>query len=269
MNWEKITCGDFKRSVEATGGVCLVPVGCLEKHGNHLPLGTDIAIARAVAERASLIEPFMVFPYYPFGFVSEVRHKAGTVSLSFELQHRILEQLCGEIARNGFRKIVFGNGHGGNSHSLRAFAQSQLDRRCDYVVYVTDLWGLTPAQQETLSRKHGFPTVNMHGDRVETSCLMALAPGDVHMERCVPGEGDSLNRLSALENQGIFTALNWYGSFPQQLAGDPSGASAAYGADILDCNALNLVAAIREIKKTDLPARLLAEFQDAAEQPGV
>lgn len=265
MRWEELSASDFEASVEAAGGICLVPIGCLERHGDHLPLGTDTAIAREVACRAAAVEPFVIFPYYPFGFVSEVRHHPGTVALPLRLQLELLEATCDEIARNGFRKIVLGNGHGGNGHFLRAFAQAQLDRRCGYLVYVFDVWGLTEAQQKALTAKHGRPPLTQHGDLVETSCLLAIAPERVRMDRVVPGAGDALGRMRPIEQQGLFTALNWYGDYPQQLAGDPAGATAEYGHDILEANAQNLVSAIRAIRRDETGLRLLEEFYDASE----
>ncbi len=102
---------DFAQAMEQTKGVCLVPLGCLEKHGNHMPLGTDVATAREVSIRAAEKEAAMVFPYIPFGIVAEVKHKQGTVAISSHLQYQMLEELCDELARNGYTKILFVNGH--------------------------------------------------------------------------------------------------------------------------------------------------------------
>jgi creatinine amidohydrolase len=265
MNWEELSAYEFADAVGTCGGVCLWPIGCLEKHGNHLPLGTDIAVAREVARRAAAAEPFLIFPYYPFGFVSEVRHKVGTVSLAAEVQCRVLEQTCDEIARNGCRKIILGSGHGGNSHSLRAFALSLLDRRRDYLVYVLELWRLTPEQTQELTATHGRPPESHHADLVETSQMMAINPPLVHLDRIVPGEGVARRRLKELERRGVYTALNWYGDYPEQIAGDPAGASATYGQDVLDFHVRNLVDAVRAIKQSDAPLDLLREFYDAAD----
>ncbi|MCL1888731.1 MAG: creatininase family protein, partial [Kiritimatiellaeota bacterium] len=70
MNWEKLNIVEFHEAVAKSKGVCLLPMGCLEKHGDHLPLGTDLLCAREVAFRAADIEPAVVFPNYPFGQVS-------------------------------------------------------------------------------------------------------------------------------------------------------------------------------------------------------
>lgn len=76
MFWEQITVDQFAAARETCGGVCVIPIGCLEKHGNQLPLGTDILTARtAAALAAGKKSEVMIFPYLPFGIVSEVKHK--------------------------------------------------------------------------------------------------------------------------------------------------------------------------------------------------
>ena len=70
--WRDMTCAEFAEAVKATKGVCVVPIGCLEKHGNHLPLATDSIVAHEVCVRAASLEPVIVFPFCPFGRVVEV-----------------------------------------------------------------------------------------------------------------------------------------------------------------------------------------------------
>ena len=81
MFWEELNVNDFAASIDVTKGVCVFPIGCLEKHGNHLPLGTDIYIARDIAARAAKLEEMMIFPSYPLGVVAEVKHKAVTIGI--------------------------------------------------------------------------------------------------------------------------------------------------------------------------------------------
>ena len=121
MQWENLNIDEFDDGLIQSKGVVLVPIGCLEKHGSHMPLGTDITIAREMAIRASAIESAMVFPYIPFGIVGEVKHKLGTISLSSNLIYHLLEELCDELVRNGFNKIIFVDGHGGNTNFLKYF----------------------------------------------------------------------------------------------------------------------------------------------------
>ncbi|MFR3404684.1 MAG: creatininase family protein [Blautia faecis] len=73
MYWDELTADHFAEAVQETK-VCVIPMGVVEKHGSHLPLGTDMIIGRTIAEMAAKIEPFVIFPYYCFGQINEARH---------------------------------------------------------------------------------------------------------------------------------------------------------------------------------------------------
>ena len=73
MLWENLTVEEFKESLKITKGVAIIPIGCLEKHGYHMPLGTDMFIAKNLAIKASEIEPAMVVPIAPYGIISEAQ----------------------------------------------------------------------------------------------------------------------------------------------------------------------------------------------------
>ena len=137
--WEELTAGDFKEAIAKSQGTCLLPFGILEKHGPHLPIGTDLLNARYVAEHAAEEEYAIIFPEYFAGQIFEAKHEPGTVAYSPELQLRLLQETTDEMARNGCKKVVIVNAHGGNEYLLPYFAQSQLYKPHDYVVYVQ--WG--------------------------------------------------------------------------------------------------------------------------------
>lgn len=267
MFWEELRVGQFRESFEKTGGVCLVPLGCLEKHGGHLPLGTDIYIAREIAARAAALEEMMVFPFYPLGIVAEVRHKLGTVAVPSTLQFQVLEAMLDEIARNGYKKIILGNGHGGNSNFLSYFAQAMLERKKDYTVYVYELWRYTQEQEAALAAKYGPIPPGGHADLIESSNMLAIRPDCVDMSLADREQSQPLDRGAWAESQGVFTGINWYAAFPEQTAGDPTGASAAFGEDMLSFNAQNLAEAVRAIKEDELLPGLFAEFYRKAEAP--
>ena len=81
MRWEELTGDAFVTAVEQSQGVCLVPLSVVERHGHHLPLGTDTYIGRAVVTRAAAIEPAVVFPDYIFTQIPEARHLPGTIAI--------------------------------------------------------------------------------------------------------------------------------------------------------------------------------------------
>src|SRR4030088_994293 len=137
--WEELSAADFRRAVEQSKGTCILPFGILEKHGPHLPLGTDLSNVRYAALHGAEKEYAVVFPEYYFGQIFEAKHEPGTIAYSRDLQLRLLQETTDEMARNGWKKSLIDNGHGGNEILLPYFGQSQLEKRRDYVVYVQ--WG--------------------------------------------------------------------------------------------------------------------------------
>ena len=78
----------------------------------------------------------VVYPEYYFGQIFEAKHEPGTIAYSAKLQLELLQETTDEMARNGCKKIIIVNGHGGNNSLLPFFAQSQMASPRDYVVYV-------------------------------------------------------------------------------------------------------------------------------------
>ena len=112
MEWDKLTSTEFPDAVTAAQGLCLLPFGCIEKHGDHLPLGMDSMAAYEIACAAAQTEPAVVFPYHFLGAIVEGRHQPGTIGLKYELLIPLMENIFDEIGRNGFRKILIVNFHG-------------------------------------------------------------------------------------------------------------------------------------------------------------
>src|SRR5450755_2670520 len=164
VHWEELTAADFREGVHRSQGTCLLPFGILEKHGPHLPLGTDLLDVRYAALHATEQEYAVVFPEYYFGQIAEARHEPGTVAYSRTLQLALLQETTDEMARNGCKKVLIVNGHGGNDSLLPYFAQTQLDKPHDYVVYVLGSVA-TPAGGP--ARKSAGP--DQHAGESETS----------------------------------------------------------------------------------------------------
>src|SRR5499427_6985939 len=126
VKWEELTADDFRQAIQQSKGTCLLPFGILEKHGPHLPLGTDLLNVRYAALHAADQEFAVVFPEYYFGQIFEAKHEPGTVAYSSHLQLKLLGETTDEMARNGCKKVIIVNGHGGNEHLLPFFAQAQM-----------------------------------------------------------------------------------------------------------------------------------------------
>ena len=133
--WDELVASDFPKALEKSSHTCILPIGILEKHGPHSPLGTDLIHVREWAAHAVKEEYAVVFPDYFYGQINEARHQPGTFALPSKVIWDLLEATCDEIARNGFDKIIILNGHGGNPEFLEFFMQSLLNKRHNYAVY--------------------------------------------------------------------------------------------------------------------------------------
>lgn len=269
MFWEEQNVNDFYHSLEKTKGVCVFPIGCIEKHGNHLPLGTDVYTSREIAARASRLEEIMIFPSWPLGIVAEVKHKAGTIAVSSQLQFALLEEIFAEISRNGYKKIVFCSGHGGNTNFLNYFTQACLEKPRDYVVYNVACLRITPEQHADLSSRFGEIPPGGHADYNETASVMAIRPDLVQMELMDPQQSYGLGRSAWYESHGVSTGINWYAEHPEHFAGNPTGATAEYGEALLNYQAQNLAEVLRKIKNDDLIPNLFDEFYSKMHNPEI
>ncbi len=267
--WEDLTVDGFAEAVKATEGVVLVPFGCLEKHGHHMPLGTDSFVACEVARRAAEKESAVVFPFSPFGMVAEVRHILGTMALSAETMRRVFDEMCSEFARNGLKKIIIVNDHGGNSAFLQEFLRSRLEKRRDYQVYSWFKW-FRPKQWEAFAAKFGGkPPALGHACVVEASEILRLRPDTMRMDRVDPKEGENLRRNDRFAALGVQHPVDWYANYPTQFAGDPRQATPELGEWLLDGFSDVLASLIRLVKTSPLVPGLLEEFYSSAESPHV
>jgi creatinine amidohydrolase len=238
--WEELTAGEFKEAIAKAQGTCLLPFGILEKHGPHLPLGTDLLNVRYVAEHAAQQEYAVIFPEYYAGQIFEAKHEPGTIAYSPELQLRLLQETTDEMARNGCKKVVIVNGHGGNEDLLPYFAQTQLYKPHDYVVYVQ--WG-HEATKKVGAEMNG---PDWHAGQSETSNVLVTHPNLVHMERAGDESGADQKRVKLPEN--VYTGIWWYARFPNHYSGDASTATREQGELDVQSWVNTVVRAIKAIK---------------------
>jgi len=266
VQWEELTASDFPEAVERSKGVCVVPIGVIEKHGPHLPLGTDVIAARAISVRAAEQEYAVVLPSYWFGQIFEAKHRPGCIALRESLLTPLLQGVCDEIARNGFGKILIVNGHGGNNSWLNYFTQIQLDLRREYVVYVVSAEGFIKDDallREVQTRRKA--TGEAHAGEVETSVIMAIRPELVQIQRTGEEDAQAQGRLKHL--RGVTTGIWWYADFPNHYAGDAQKASAELGERVLEAAAAGLADVIGAVKEDTAAARLQDQFFIQAEDP--
>jgi creatinine amidohydrolase len=215
---------------------------------------------RYASLQAAAQEYAVVFPEYYFGQIFEAKHEPGTVAYSTELQLRLLQETTDEMARNGCKKIIIVNGHGGNEHLLPFFAQGQLDRPHDYVVYVLD----------GERRRAGGPPrkstgIDYHAGENETSNTIVSRPDLVHLDRSASESGADQKRLNLPEN--LYTGIWWYARFPNHYSGDGSAATKELGEWNMQGWVDGIVECIRAVKADDTSLKLQNEFYEKGKHP--
>ncbi len=260
VKWEELTAEDFRQAIQQSKGTCLLPFGILEKHGPHLPLGTDLLNVRYATLHAAEQEFAVVFPEYYFGQIFEAKHEPGTVAYSVELQLKLLQETTDEMARNGCKKIVIVNGHGGNEHLLPYFAQAQMANPKDYVVYVLDGERSRPggpAKQST--------GIDYHAGENESSNTLYTHPELTHIDRAKRESGADQKRQNLPEF--LYTGVWWYARFPEHYSGDGSVATKELGEWNVQGWISTIVEAIRAVKADDASLKIQNEFYEKSKHP--
>ena len=260
VKWEELTAEDFRTAIQQAKGTCLLPFGILEKHGPHLPLGTDLLNVRYAALHAAEQEFAVVFPEYYFGQIFEAKHQPGTVAYSMELQLKLLQETSDEMARNGCKKVIIVNGHGGNEHLLPYFAQAQMASTKDYVVYVLDGERSRPGGPAKKSAG-----VDYHAGENETSDTLYTHPELTHVDRAGRESGADQKRQNLPEF--LYTGIWWYARFPNHYSGDGSVATKELGEWNVQGWISTIAAAIRAVKADDTSLKIQNEFYEKSKHP--
>lgn len=261
---EELTAPDYIKAVEKSSKTCILPIGVFEKHGPHLPLGTDLYAAREFAIRAAEKEYTVVFPWYYFSQINEAKQQPGTIAYSPELIWKVLQETLDELARNGFDRIIIVNGHGGNNAFLNYFGMAQLSERRSYSLYL-----FQPANDPEVLKKAEELTqhdpYDQHAGNKESSVMKAIIPEFVHLERAGQQSGIDQDRLKNLSN--VYTGIWWYAKYPNHYSGDGTKANAQAGELLINSTVNQLIKMIQAVKKDEVTPALQKQFFDESENP--
>ena len=263
MRWENLTSSTFAEAINQTQGVGIIPIGVLESHASHLPLGTDMFVAHHVACQAAEQEPVIVFPQYPFSINHETAHLPGGVVIKRELAFALLENICDEMHRNGLTKIVLLSGHGGNRYFLPLFVQTLPEKAKEYVVYFADL-PYSPEVASILEHPE-----NGHACEAETSMIRHINDALVLMDQVPPQPFTNAQRNAEVANQGGYSQVDWYAQYPHMYVGDAHKATAEKGEQLLALQCEALVALVRAVKADSVAPGLVEEFNRRQLRPNI
>jgi creatinine amidohydrolase len=260
---EDITSPRFPKAVELAGGVCIIPMGIIEKHGPALPLGTDLYESREIAFTAAQKEYAVVFPPYFTGQIFEAKHQPGAIAYSPELMWKMLEETCNELSRNGLKKIILMNGHGGNTSFIQYFCQSQLAAQHDYVVVLFRPETNPQYEKEIASLKKA--KLDGHAGEEETSMMTFIAPSLVDQDALKSESGLDQNRLAKMPFG--YTGIWWYAKYPNHFASDINTPNKRLGELLVTSDASQLAELVKFMKSDKTVQQLQDEFFKRANNP--
>jgi len=257
--WDELTASDWSRALEKSARTCILPIGILEKHGPHVPIGSDLIKVREWAARAAQKEYAVVFPDYFYGQINEAKHQPGTFSLPERVVWDMIEATCDEIARNGFNKIVIINGHGGNPDFLRYFIQTRLEKRHNYAVFFFQPSSDSAFSTQMAKLHQSDPKNDAHAGERETSELLYLRPDLVKMDSAANESGDNQKRLLIPD---MYTAIWWYANYPNHYAGEGAKATRQLGELVTEHTITSLARALKAVKADTQTLKLQEEYFD-------
>lgn len=236
--WGELTRSDIA-DLRDQGALPIVPVGAVEQHADHLAVDTDATNSfEAVKRAAALTEAkVLVLPVQSYAFSPHHKAWPGTVSLSAATLTSVLLDIGNSLHATGFRRMLFVNGHGGNTGPLLSACNTLI---CDGVGagFVNYFDPGQPLWVEALGGSHKRLG---HACEYETSVQMTLRPERAARiqervsrlpARLLPPFGGRTDNEQVLLEQG----LNWAWLFNEGdggYFGDPSAASPAQGEKLL------------------------------------
>jgi creatinine amidohydrolase len=245
--------GPAVASTLTSDSVIVVPIGAVEHHGAHLPLITDALLAESIASAAvergaSAGLDLWQLPTLSYGKSDEHYWAPGTMWLRWETLIPTLVDIGRSVANTPARRIVFMNGHGGNTALLQV-ANRELRRLFGLMTFT-----MGAGYVRAGSGRNGEPDelgFGIHGGHSETSLVMHLRPDLVDIslaERHVP---EHMVPLEFIGFNGYPVTFGWLSNdFDDSgVIGDPTGASAEAGAVIFEESVERAVAALTEISR--------------------
>lgn len=237
----------------------VIPVGSLENHGLHMPLGTDFLIPDEIARLINEKSPILIAPTLNYGATDDLEGFPGTVTLGTEGLIALLRTICDQLYNYGFRHFLILNGHGGNTAAIQAVGM-HLYRKGAYLANLN--WWLMAGQLNP-------QWAGGHGGGEETAGVMAVDPKLIKTEYLNLPE-DIRNDLGEDLPYGAWTNINYKGvsiTVPRQIKditdngwlvhsfkGDvPTRATETWGKEMLAAVADYIIDFSEKFEKAELP----------------
>lgn len=220
--------------------VAVLPIGAVEQHGPHLPVGTDYLAAEDVAlmamEKLNSESQFFLLPTVTYALSIEHIHVPGTITLMPETLIHVLTDIGDSLLRLGVKKLVLVNGHGGNDSAIQI--AGRLLRGKGMMVYMVNGGAIRDAL--------GAKEYHVHADCIETSVMMASHPEGVDAEQITQHLSTSIDKWhEAADCRGDLISC-WYidDISVDGVVGDPILSTAEFGREFMEKQSEKIARAI-------------------------
>ena len=236
MRWEELTSPEIG-ALDREKTVVILPLGSVEQHGNHMPLGTDTILAQSVSlAAAGELDDVVVLPPPWYGFSAHHMRFPGSVTLSAETLMAVVGDIVAAVVKHGFRRILIVNGHGGNNGVIDVLA-STLGHKHYGQARIAALTYFQLAREAIAELRESEPGGMGHACEFETALLMHLRPDLVKMEHATtlyPDAGSRYLTTDLLGSSKVRTYLDFKDLSESGVLGDPSFSTPEKGARFFD-----------------------------------
>lgn len=233
--WAQLSTRDFA-ALDPERTVAVLPLGATEQHGPHLSLAVDTVLVDGVVDAAlthlAATDPVLVLPTQTVGLSTEHLAFAGTLTLSPQTVMQLWCDLGASVARAGVKKLLMFNAHGGHVGLMDVVAR-ELRAQHGLIVYSSSWYNLPLDASVTAQFSAQELRFGIHAGDIETSMMLALAPGQVDMGQAQNFASTSQERAAryAVLGNGKSAKLGWHMQDynPQGAAGNAAAATVAKG----------------------------------------
>jgi creatinine amidohydrolase len=213
--------------------IIVLPIGSMEEHGAHLPLGSDTFEIDFIVERLSKKMDLLILPTINYGNCGSTYNFPGTISIGFETLKSLIIDILREIIRHKGRRVLVISGHAGSNHmvAMRQAAQTMVKGTPGLKIMVMSDYDLVPGY-----KGGSIPSWDGHAGKAETSRMLNIRP-DIS-KRGKTATKAKYQEFMILPNPEI--------QFPTGVSGDPRRASAELGRKIDEYVLRRLMALIKK-----------------------
>ncbi len=256
--YERLSWPEVRRAA-AEDRVALIPVATLEDHGPHLPVDCDLRIVSEICRRAAGAAPAetVLLPPIPHGYDPHHMDFPGALTIGWDTFTRYCRDVGSSLARHGFTRILYLNGHGSNQNLVETAARLVNVEHPGVLAaaafYLTSPEGLAEVERVRESTRGGIG----HACELETSIYLAIDPGAVEMSKAVDERNPNETEHAWFDwSDGSLKVMPWWSSFSVTgVHGDATKATAEKGRRLLDAAVEECVAYVRELRSMRLPER--------------